>query len=940
MSLSWNEVRVRAADFAEEWKDETYEKGESQSFYQELFQVFGIKRRRVAVFERQVRKLNDKQGFIDVFWPGVLLAEQKSAGRDLSAARAQAEDYCAALSEKEHPRFILVCDFQTFELTDLDTGEEWDFPLSDLPKYVQAFGFMLGRQKRSFQEQPKANIEASELLGAVHDAMEASGYPDHELQRFLVRLLFCLFADDTGIFEPRGIFENYLKDRTEEDGSDLGSKLTHFFQVLDTRVEQRSASLDEDLAEFPYVNGELFAENLRIPSFDSAARKTLIEACEFGWEKVSPAIFGSLFQSVMDAKERRAKGAHYTSEKNIMKVIGPLFLDELHAEFKKLKALKRGRAGQLEAFRRSLGTFNFLDPACGCGNFLVIAYRELRELELQVLLELNPEGQLDLDAITLSTMDVDQFYGIELEEFPARIAEVAMWMTDHIANNRMSEKFGQVFTRIPLKKSPRIKCADALEMDWNDLLPAHQCSYVFGNPPFIGAKQQSAEQRLQVRDIARLGGSGGTLDYVAAWFLKAGDYVRDSKAAIAFVSTNSITHGEQVAQLFPLLFDRYNLEIAFAHRTFAWDSEARGKANVHVVVVGFTRKDNEPKEKRLFSYENVIADPEETNHAALSAYLTDIGDVADRHLVVRGAPKPINGAQRIRIGSKPIDGGYLIADHINDFDPESHSDDWPSFIRPYVGSEEYVDGTYRWIIAAQNVTPTELRRYPFVLERIKLTKDYRLGKIPHKERPNLVVKDGTSGRSLADTPTKFHVTVIPDQPFLILPETGSERRDYVPFGWMTPPTIPSNLVKVLEHPETWQFGVLTSLMHMAWLRQVGGRMKNDPRYSIGLVYNTFPWPAISPTTEKKIAALAHSVLDAREKFPDSTLADLYDPNLMPPVLRKAHQALDKAVDRLYRRKPFESERERVEHLFGLYEKIVAPVEVAAKAKPKRRRKAV
>ena len=621
MRLSWNEIRARAAAFSREWSDARYERGDTQTFYNEFFEIFGIKRRKVATFEEPVKKLGARQGFIDLFWKGKLLVEQKSAGRDLSRARTQALDYFPGLKDHELPRYILVCDFQTFHLTDLDTREETRFALADLPAHVEAFGFVVGIEKRVFRDQDPVNVIAAELMGKLHDALKASGYGGASLERLLVRLLFCLFADDTGIYDELGMFQTWIEDRTAEDGSDLGPKLAQLFQVLNTPVEARQTSLDENLARFPYINGDLFALPLPIPAFDRAMRDRLLEACGFSWEKISPAIFGALFQSVMNAGERRAKGAHYTTEKNILKVIEPLFLDDLRAELARIRELKRGREAALRAFQNKLAGLTLFDPACGCGNFLIIAYRELRLLEIAVLKALYPSGQLDLEAAALSKVDVDQFYGIEIDEFPARIAETAMWMMDHIMNNRLSQEFGQVFARIPLKAAPHIVHGDALEVDWATVLPPERCSYVLGNPPFLGAKVQSEEQREQVRRIAALGKSGGTLDFVAAWFIKAGAYVQGSRARIGFVSTNSITQGEQVAQLWPILFDRYGLEIAFAHRTFNWGSDARGKAHVHVVAIGLTGRDDEPAEKRLFSYPDINGEPEESRHTALSPYL-------------------------------------------------------------------------------------------------------------------------------------------------------------------------------------------------------------------------------------------------------------------------------------------------------------------------------
>ena len=547
--------------------------------------------------------------------PGVLIVEQKSAGRDLKAAYEQAGEYFDALAERERPRFILVSDFQTFELYDLDEREEVAFPLSDLPAHVESFGFILGVQRRTFRDQDPANIEAAELVGRLHDALADAGHRGHDLERFLVRVVFCMFADDTGVFEPRDIFLDFIEARTGEDGADLGPWLAQLFEVLDTPEGERAATLDEDLARFPYVNGDLFKGHLRTFSFDAAMRGALLDACRFDWSSISPAIFGALFQSVMDPAERRAQGAHYTTEKNILKVIEPLFMDDLRDEFERVRARRgRGRLAALRQFQAKLGGLTFFDPACGCGNFLIIAYRELRMLEIEVIREIREataaSGQAVLDAAWQSVVDVDQFYGIELGEFPARIAETALWMMDHIMNNRLSLEFGQTFVRIPLEKSPHIIHGDALETGWSGLLPSGDCSFVLGNPPFVGAKYQTADQRAQVRGIAALGKSGGTLDYVAAWFIKAGEYVKGGNARIGFVATNSITQGEQVAQLWSVLFGRCKLDIAFAHRTFAWGSDARGKAHVHVVILGLDRREVARAEKRLFGYPDINGEPE------------------------------------------------------------------------------------------------------------------------------------------------------------------------------------------------------------------------------------------------------------------------------------------------------------------------------------------
>ena len=706
MRLSWNEIRARAAAFTQEWKDASYERGETQSFYNEFFDIFGVRRSSVARYEEHVKKLDNRAGFIDLFWPGMLLVEQKSAGVNLEKARQQAGIYFDALPEHDRPRYQLHCDFQTFELIDRKEREEIRFPLADLPQHVEKFGFISGVQKRTFRDQDPVNIKASERVGDLHDALAASGYTGHDLEQFLVRIVFCFFADDTGIFDPRDIFLDLLENRTREDGSDLGGWLAQLFQVLNTPEDRRAQTLDEDLARFPYVNGDLFRDPLLIPSFDSVMRQRLIDACHFNWSDISPAIFGSLFQSVMDKDERRAQGAHYTTEQNILKVIEPLFLDALRAEFRRLQSRRDSRRiPELKKFQQRLGQLRFFDPACGCGNFLIIAYRELRALEIEVLKEIRPRGQLDVWAELLSVVDVDKFYGIELGEFPAHIAEVALWMMDHIMNNRLSLEFGQTYTRIPLEKSPHIQHGDALETDWSELLPPEECSYVLGNPPFVGAKFQSPEQREQVRRIAALGKSGGTLDYVTAWFLKAGEYVQQSTAQIGFVATNSITQGEQVAQLWPILFDRCKLDIAFAHRTFAWGSDARGMAHVHVVIIGLAKRGNAPREKRLFSYDAPKGDPQESQHAALSPYLFDAGGLADARVVVKGSAQALNGLPKLIIGSKPIDGGHYIfnADERSAFLREEPSAQ--PYLRPFVGSREFLQGGERWILHLADVPP-------------------------------------------------------------------------------------------------------------------------------------------------------------------------------------------------------------------------------------------
>lgn len=926
MRLSWNEIRARASVFSGEWADATYEKGEAQSFYNALFQVFGVKRRSVAHYEKQVQRLNTTR-YIDLFWKGKLLVEHKSAGADLAVARRQAEGYFEDLPERERPRYLLLCDFQTFILLDLDEDTETQFKLSELHQNVEAFAFIIDATPRTFKDQDPVNVEASELLGKLHDELVTSGYKGEHLGLLLVRLVFCLFADNAGIFDTRGSLLQYLEDRTLEDGSDLGQHLTHIFEILNTPPESRSTKLDEDLAQFPYVNGDLFLGGIRTPDFDSQMRQLLLDACYFDWSAISPAIFGSLFQSVMDPDARRAQGAHYTTEQNIFKVIGPLFLDELRSDFDRLTRDRSTRAkNELEKLRRRLGTLRFFDPACGCGNFLIISYRELRLLEIDILKELErrtPIAQLEL--VLESSIDVDQFYGIEISEFPSRIAATAMWMMDHLMNNRLSRVFGEMFTRIPIAKSPHIHHGDALEISWKDVLPPEHCNYVLGNPPYVGNKLQLDTQRKQFQRIAKeFGTTSGSLDYVAAWFFLAGGYVKAGRSRlgsgprIAFVATNSITQGQQVGQLWPILLQSTELEISFAHQTFAWGSDARGKAHVHCVIIGLQTRNSYPAPKRLFSYADINGDPHESTHAMITPYLVDGHKLTNPYLVVHEEQDPLNGLRPMITGSKPIDGGNFI---FNAEERQLFLDSEPQaekFLRPYVGAREYLNGGARWILALHDADPAELAELPYVRKRISAVRAYRrASKSPPTQR-------------LADTPRQYHVNVLPTGRFLVLPEVSKGQREYLPIDWLEAPIVPSNKLRIVLGATHVDFALLTSSMHMAWMQGITGRMKSDYQYSVGVVYNTFPLPAgLDDARVSSLEPLANAVLAARAEHESVTRANLYDPDGMPLRLRKAHERLDRAVERLYRPKRFTSDRERFEHLFMLYDQLKAPLAPAA-----------
>lgn len=928
MWLSSSELRSRASAFVAAHAGDGDEMRDTHSFYNDFFErIFGVPRKRVGIYEKSVEKLSGGRGRIDLFWPGTLVVEQKSAGRDLGRARLQALDYIHALKDDEKPRYLLLSD-RSFELVDFETGEEVAFLLAELPRHIEKFAFILGRQTRRFKDQDPVNIRAAELVGKLHDLLAASGYTGHRLEVFLTRLVFCLFADDTGIFQPRDILFDWLENETRPDGRDLGQHLNELFAILDTPEDQRQTTLDPALQRFPYVNGQLFSEYFPAPAFDAEMRAALLNACRFDWTPISPAIFGSLFQSVMEAAERRAKGAHYTTEQNILKLIGPLFLDDLRAEFAAICQRRTGRHQALERFRDRLAGLTFFDPACGCGNFLIIAYRELRLLEIAVLRELYPDGQLALDAKALSRVDVDQFFGIEIAEFPARIAATALWMMDHLMNLRLSEAFGGYWPRIPLRKAPTIIHGDALELDWAAVLPPEDCSHVLGNPPFVGAKMQSEGQRAQVRAIAGLGKSGGTLDFVAAWFIKAGEYAGRAVAAggkaprIAFVSTNSITQGEQVAQLWPILFDRHGLEISFAHRTFEWGSDARGKAHVHCVIIGLDHAAQVPERRRLFFYPSVKGDPVESTHRALSPYLFDASGLGNPHTVVREEARPINGMRRLKTGVQMIDNGILTFTNSEKNQFCAIEPDAEKYFRRYLGGDEYINGFSRWILYLRGADPSEIKTLRHVTAKVSAVREYR------------AQSDRTATKQMADYPTLLGVDERLANPFLVIPNTSSERRDYIPIGWLLPDVVANQKLRILPDATLSEFALLTSTMHLAWMRAVTGRMKSDYMYSVGVVYNTFPLPPAADLS--KLDPLAQAVLDARAAHPGATLADLYDPDLMPPNLRAAHGALDRAVDRLYRPAGFASDRERVEHLFALYERMAAPLLAAPAGKRKAR----
>ena len=896
VTLSPNEIRARAAKFAELYRNAEREEAEAQSFQTDFLNVLGIDRRRVAIFEKKVKCMDGGNGYIDLFWPGHILIEMKSRGKDRVAAYEQARRYALSLKPGEMPRLILICDFQTWDVYDLENGAALtSFTLEHLPEHIHLFHFLAGYERRQYVEEDPVNIKAAELMGELHDRLKAIGYTGHVLEVYLVRLLFCLFADDTGIFE-RDHFLNYLRNCTAEDGRDLAPLLAELFQVLNTPESQRFCTRNSLLLALPYVNGGLFAEYLPMPAFDAEMRQILIDCCSLDWGKISPAIFGSMFQSVMKPEERRSLGAHYTSERNILKLINPLFMDALREEFEHICADRSTRRQKnLEEFHHKLAGLNFLDPACGCGNFLVIAYRELRQLELEVIRQLESTGQMFLDISELCKVGVDQFYGIEIEEFPAQIAQVAMWLMDHQMNIEVGRHFGRYFARIPLKASATIVCANALRIDWETVVPKEKLNYIMGNPPFVGYSNQTKEQKEDIERLFAGNKRAGKLDFVAGWYKKTADYTLNTKVQCAFVSTNSITQGEQATTLWQPLIQR-GLSINFAHRTFRWSNEARGVAAVHCVIVGFSMY--ESNSNKLLYTEDVS--PQVVKH--INSYLTAAHDV---FIPVRSAP--LCAVPEMTTGNRPADGGYLI---IEEEDYNSFIEEEPQavpYIKRLLGSMEFINKKSRWCLWLVGISPTQLKQMPKVMERVEKCKIDRMH------------STDAGRRKLADCPTLFRETKNPES-CVVIPEVSSERRDYIPIGFIDSSTICTNLLQIIPDATLYHFGVLTSTMHMAWTRAVCGRLKSDYRYSNKLVYNNFPWPETTEAQQEKIAVLAQGVLDARALYPECSLADLYDPLTMPPELVAAHRKLDAAVEKAYG-SSFADDAERVAFLFEKYREL-------------------
>ena len=927
-------LRKRADWFSKEFENAKYEMGQAQNFMRGLCDVYGISPYRAAIFEDRVAKDGGGINRIDGLFPGLLLVEMKSKGKSLEKAYEQTKGYVEKLKKRPDalPRYVLVSDFQNLVLYDQESNTPdapiADFKLADFQQNVEVLGFLSGFEREAILQQEAANIAAAKKLGELHDAIKETGYAGDDLERLLVRILFCLFGDDTNLFGESDLFFEIIS-QTRADGHDLDCALNKCFGVLDMPFDSRPKSLYPEFQVLPYVNGALFKGRLADHRYSSDARIALLECCKIDWSEISPAIFGTLFQAIMHhedekatdkPKKRREFGAHYTSEENILKVISPLFLDALKAELKKAHGDKK----KLNAFHAKLRQLEFFDPACGCGNFLVIAYREIRLLEADTLQQLEEITRQQREPIC----DVDQFYGIEIDSTSAQIAIVAMWITDHQMNRQISNN-GKPYLRLPLNHRANIVCANALQIDWQSVIKPKECSFIMGNPPFVGKKEQSPAQKNDIQSLAASIKGSGVLDYVTAWYLKATAFIKNNpKIPVAFVSTNSICQGEQVGILWAYLSEQ-GVKIHFAHRTFRWNNEAGNVAAVHCVIIGFGLK--EPASYRLFDYIHTKVEDKKTKKIStvtkikeikatqINPYLVDATTV-----LIEKRTTPISKVAEINKGSEATDFGFLALSPEEKSELQNKEPQSERWIKRFVGGDELINNMERYCLWLVGIAPNELKAMPEVINRVEQVRKARLGS--GKART----------QEWAQFPTLFSENRQPDSDYLAIPKVSSESRLYLPIGFVSKDWIASGSLLVVPEATKYHFGVLQSKMHMAWMRTVCGRMKSDYQYSASIVYNNFPFPVdVKPAAKKKIEDAAQAVLEARAVHKDKSLADLYNPKTMPENLATAHVELDKAVDAAYAYgRSKKDDAARVAFLFLKYQELIAPVMEVEKANKK------
>lgn len=892
--------RTAAKKFVEDWTGKGYEKGESQKFWIQLLrEVLGVETPEQFIsFEDQVHL--DHTSFIDARIPATkVLIEQKSSDKDLYKAIKQsdgsllnpfqqAKRYITELPLSQHPRWVVTCNFQKFCVYDMErpNGEPQEILLKDLEKEYYRLSFLVDTGSEHLKKEMEVSIKAGEIVGLLYDAL-LKQYKDctneeslKSLNILCVRLVFCLYAEDAGIFGKHDIFLDYLR---QYDASKMRKALIELFAVLNTKPEDRDPYLEDDLKEFPYVNGGLFAqEHIEIPQFTEEIRTLLLEkaSANFDWSEISPTIFGAVFESTLNPETRRKGGMHYTSIENIHKVINPLFMDELNEEFAEIKALpqNKNRDKKFAEFQNKIANLNFLDPACGSGNFLTETYISLRKLENEILYELQ-KGQVTLGAVTNPIkVSIKQFYGIEINDFAVTVAKTALWIAESQMMKKTEDIVHMDLDFLPLKTYANIVESNALRINWEDIIPKEKLNYIMGNPPFVGYSLQTKEQKddilsIYVDENGKPYKSSGKIDYVAGWYFKSAELMQNTNIKTALVSTNSITQGEQVAGVWKPLFDRFNIHIDFAHRTFRWDSESNSKAHVHCVIVGFSCTPNNNKRKLYTNERMQLVDN-------INAYLIDAPNV-----FIESKNQPICNVPKMTTGNRPADGGHLIieAEDYEEFikkEPKAKQ-----YIKCLTGALEFINNKPRYCLWLVGITPNELRAMPEVLKRVEACKEDRLNGAEDRQK-------------LAATPWLFRETNCPKS-YIIVPATSSENRKYIPMGFLDDNTIATNAAIIIPNADKYYFGILESNVHMAWLRAVCGRLKSDYRYSKDIVYNNFPW--CNPTTEQKakIEKTAQGILDARALYPDCSLADLYDELTMPPELRKAHQENDKAVMEAY-----------------------------------------
>lgn len=922
---SFEEIYRQADRFVLDWKDAAGdERQEAQMFVRDLLTVYGLSDSRAALYERRAKRSSTgRQGYIDALVPGILAIEMKSEGEDLVKAEAQALDYLNDLPDAEFPDWVLTSDFKRFRLLNLKDGSDTEapeWPIEDFRNHADKLAFLAGYDQRalSFEEREAASIKAAQLMASLYEGLADSGYDEHAASVFMVRCLFMLYADDTALWGERDLFLEFLENRTEESGNDLGPMLAQLFQMLNTPQERRPKTLTGLLARFPYVNGGLFEENVAIPFFDADMRRRLIEACYFNWSAISPAIFGSLFQAVKDKAARRSLGAHYTTERNILRVIHPMFLDELTAEFDAKKDSVQG----LRNLRKRLGEMQFFDPACGCGNFLIIAYREMRALELRIIERIQ---ELDAGRKSKSALDeglffmgeqvsvrVRNFHGIEIEDWPARIAATALHLVEHQANQEMQARLGAAPELLPLDKVETIHTGNALRMDWSEVVEPADTLHVLGNPPFIGMNGMSKDQQEDNRQVFTLidshGLRPGRLDYVACWYAKTMHYLKDAPGArAAFVSTNSITQGEQARTMVPLV-ERHGYELDFGHQTFKWTSEAPGAASVHCVIIGFSHKTRPERRRRLFTYENINAEPQEKTVRRLNFYLADgpnIVPVKLRKPLVEGMPHATQG-------SKPVDrGGLLVTeDDYEKFAADPHAS---PYLRRFVqGRDMLQEHERRWCLWLKNANPRDIRSSALLRERIEAVREYRAA-------------SGTKQfRDYADRPQLFQQDRQPETDYFALPEVSSENREWIPGRLYGPDVVAGNKLIIFPDAKPWHAALLQSSMFMAWTSTFGGRLESRFNISPALSYFPIPWPELDEPLQEQLVSAWSAVTEARKQFPAATLADLYDTFAMPDALRTAHRNLDAVVDKAFgSSRRMSDNTERLEVLLKRYAEMTA-----------------